>query len=91
MSLGDVPLTTLEEIPETPWKIIPFYGTLYRTWDYPNTDGCAYPEVAEDVVTTLEAMKIGGVYPSPWVLHELCWHLSILAGINGIVQHLFET
>lgn len=67
VSLGDFPLVTQEEIPETPWKLTPFYGTIYRTWDYPNADGFAYPEVAEHIATELEAMKIGGVYPSPWI------------------------
>jgi len=67
VSLGDFPLITLEEIPNLPWRITPLYGTLYRTWDYPSADGFAYPEVAEHIATELEAMKIGGVYPSPWI------------------------
>jgi hypothetical protein len=67
VSFGDFPLVTLKEIPETPWKITPFYGTLYRTWDYPNTDGFSYPHVAIHIATTLEAIKIGGIYPSPWI------------------------
>src|SRR5579859_470027 len=33
VSLGDFPLTMPEEVPETPWKITPCYGTLYRSWD----------------------------------------------------------
>jgi hypothetical protein len=70
VSLGNFPLITLEEIPKTPWSLTPFYGTLYRTWDYPNADGFAYPEVADHIATTLEAMKIGGDYPSPWIPQE---------------------
>jgi len=66
VSLGEFPLITPEEMPELPWKLVPVYGTRYRTWDYPNIDGFAYPEVAEHIVTTLEATKIGGTPPSPW-------------------------
>lgn len=68
VSLGNFPLITPEEMPETSWNIMPFYGAIYRTWDYLNDDdGFAYPDVAPHIATTLEAMKIGGIYPSPWV------------------------
>lgn len=85
VSLGDFLLTTVEEVPETPWKITPLYGTIYRTWDYPNTDGFAYPEVAKHIATTLEAMKIGGVYPSPWVPQEDLG--TYLCTLNSVFYH----
>ena len=82
VSLGNIPLITQEEMPETPWNITPCYGTIYRTWDYPTADGFAYPDIAERIATTLEAMKIGGCYPSPWIAQD---HLGIyLCTLNSV-------
>jgi hypothetical protein len=68
VSLGDFPLTTQAEIPQTGWQIQPCYGTIYRTWDYPGIDGFAYRHVAEHVPGNVEATKIGGI--CPWIQGE---------------------
>src|SRR5215469_4040403 len=88
VSLGNMPLITQEEMPETPWNITPCYGTIYRTWDYPTADGFAYPDIAEHIATTLEAMKIGGCYPSPWIGQDhlgtyLCTLNSVFLGSDA--------
>lgn len=63
VSPGDFPLVSRELIPQTGWQIMPCYGTLYRTWDYPHVDGFAYPEVKEHIPPVIEATKIGGICP----------------------------
>ena len=67
VSLGDFPLTTKAEIPQTGWQIQPCYGTIYRTWDYPTVDGFAYRHISEHIPGFVEATKIGGC---PWMQEE---------------------
>jgi hypothetical protein len=68
VGLGDFPLVTPAEVPETGWQIMPCHAHIHRTWDYPDVDGFAYPHVAEHVPSVFEATKIGGV--SPWLDEE---------------------
>ncbi len=68
VSLGDFPLTAKAEIPKTGWQIMPCYGTIYRTWDYPTIDGFAYPHIADHIPPIVEATKIGGC--CPWIQGE---------------------
>jgi hypothetical protein len=63
VSLTTLPLVTQQDIPETGLHIMPCYGSIYRTWDYPSVDGFAYPEVAEYIPPVLGATKIGGICP----------------------------
>lgn len=68
VSLGDFPLTTQVEIPKTPFQILPCYGTIHRTWDYPTIDGFAYRHIAEHITPIMAATKIGGI--PPWIQPE---------------------
>ena len=63
VSLSDVPLTTKAEIPQTGWQIQPCYGTIYRTWDYPDVDGLVYRHISQHVQGVVWATKIGGCCP----------------------------
>lgn len=71
-ALGDFALMTPNELPKTPWPVMPCYGAIHRTWDYLNVDGSAYRELALDIPSITEATKIGGI--GPWI-HErdYCW------------------
>jgi hypothetical protein len=72
-SLHDRPLITVEDIPATNWQLMPFSGIIHRTWDYPQANGFAYPEIARHIPTVFEATKIGGICPWPdsWSLSPL--------------------
>jgi hypothetical protein len=63
VNLGDFPLTTRTELPQTGWKILPCYGTIYRTCDYPTIDGFAYPHIADYIPPIVGGTKIGGLCP----------------------------
>lgn len=63
VSLTALPVVTLEDIPETGLQIMPCYGSIHRTWDYPQVDGFAYPEIAQHIPPVWAATKIGGVCP----------------------------
>ena len=60
VSLGDFPLTTEAEIPQTKMRIMPCYGAIHRTWDYPTVDGFAYPHITQHIPPIVEATKIVG-------------------------------
>jgi hypothetical protein len=62
-ALTTLPLVTQQDIPETGLHIMPCYGSIYRTWDYPHVAGYAYPDIAEYIPPVIEATKIGGVCP----------------------------
>lgn len=64
VSLTTLPLAKPEDIPETGFHIMPCYGSIHRSWDYPSVDGFAYPDVAEYIPAVLGATKIGGVCPA---------------------------
>lgn len=68
VSLGDAPLVSQAEAPDTGWSFLPCYGTLCRTWDYPSVAEFGYPEIAEDIPGICEATKIGGA--APWMDSE---------------------
>lgn len=68
VTLGNFPLTTPTEVPQTHWKIMPCYAAIHRTWDYPTVDGFAYRHIAQHIPTVFEATKIGGI--CPWVQDE---------------------
>lgn len=79
-----LPLLTEKELPETAWEILPCYGTIYRTWDFPTADGYAYPDLAEHIPEILEAMKIEGASPSPWIAQD---HLgTYLCTLNSVFR-----
>ncbi len=59
-SLITLPLVTQQDIPETGLHIMPCYGSIHHSWDYPYVDGFAYPDIAEYIPPVLEATKIGG-------------------------------
>jgi uncharacterized protein DUF1963 len=61
--LTTLPLVTRQDIPETGLQIMPCYGSIHRTWDYPHVDGFAYPEIAQHIPPVFVATKIGGVCP----------------------------
>jgi hypothetical protein len=63
VSFHDFPLITQQEIPETGLEIMPCYAAIYRTWDYPQADEFAYPDLAENIPGVIEATKIGGICP----------------------------
>lgn len=63
VSLTTLPLVERQDIPETGLQIMPCYGSIHRTWDYPDVDGFAYPDIAEYIPPVFEATKIGGVCP----------------------------
>ncbi len=63
VSFNDYPLVAHQDIPATGLSIMPCYGTIHRTWDYPQVDGFAYPAIAEDIPPIIEATKIGGICP----------------------------
>ncbi len=57
------PLVTRQDIPETGLPIMPCYGSIHRSWDYPYVDGFAYPGITQHIPPVFEATKIGGVCP----------------------------
>jgi len=61
VSIGDLPLVTAEMIHETAWQPFPCYGVIYQTYDYPDLDASAYPDVAKNIPTINSATKIGGI------------------------------
>lgn len=63
VSLGDFPLTTRAEIPKTKWQIMPCYGAIYRTWDYPVIPGFARSREAEDVPEIIWERKSAACAP----------------------------
>jgi hypothetical protein len=63
VSLTTLPLVMRQDIPETGLHILPCYGSIYRSWDYPAVDGFAYPEIAAYIPPVVAATKIGGVCP----------------------------
>ncbi|MBO0791472.1 MAG: DUF1963 domain-containing protein [Ktedonobacteraceae bacterium] len=69
VSLGEFPLVSRELLPETSWQILPCYGTIHRSWDYPHVNGFAYQEITEHIPPVIEATKIGGI--CPW--SEIDW------------------
>lgn len=68
VSLTSHPLIASQDIPETRLKILPCYGAIHRSWDYPQVDGFAYPEIARHIPPIFQATKIGGV--CPWMEYE---------------------
>ena len=57
------PLVQVQDIPAQDVDILPCYGSIHRTWDYPSVDGFAYPEIAHYVPPIWKETKIGGVCP----------------------------
>lgn len=57
MTLGETDLIEPGALPETPWKITPVYGAIYRTYDYPK-----FYEDQEGLywLGALNGTKIGG-------------------------------
>jgi hypothetical protein len=88
VSFHDCPLISQQEIPETGLRILPCSAALYRTWDYPQVDGFAYPDLAEDIPGVIEATKIGGICPwseTPWSTYaggETSFYLCSLRSID---------
>jgi len=62
-SLTTLPLVTRQDIPVTGLQILPCYGSIHRSWDYPQIDGFAYPDIAQHIPPVFEATKIGGICP----------------------------
>jgi hypothetical protein len=67
-TLGNAPLVSAEEVPETPWRILPCYGAIHRSFDYPDAAEYTYPFVARQLPAVFGATKIGGV--CPWLNYE---------------------
>jgi hypothetical protein len=69
LPLGVADLLPAEDLPhvETDWPIDPYYGAIYRTYDYPDlgSDGgyFGWDHVAWSGLGLIDATKIGGV---PW-------------------------
>jgi hypothetical protein len=68
VTMGDFPLVSQQEIPATEWPILPCYGAIHRTWDYPDADSFAYPHIVKYIPMITEATKIGG-FPA-WIQGE---------------------
>lgn len=82
VSLTTHPLVSRQDIPETGFQIMPCYGSIYRTWDYPDIDGFAYPNIAQHIPPVCIATKIGGICPyqdeEPHNTEGYCCSLSSL-------------
>ena len=89
VSLHDHPLVAEEAIPKVDWQLVPCYGMLHRTWDYPDANGLAYPGVSRHIPTVLEATKIGGVCPWSnvgWSLYALDETKHYLCTLSSLAQ-----
>jgi hypothetical protein len=88
VSLGAFPLTTKAEIPKTPWRILPCYGTIHRTLDYPTIDVFDYRHIAEHISPVYVATKIGGI--APWIQPEEDIPGTFLCALNSIWAEIDE-
>jgi hypothetical protein len=88
VSLGDFPLTTQAEIPQTGWQIQPCYGTIYRTWDYPTVDAFAHRHISENIQGVIWATKIGGI--CPWMQGEEDIPGEFLCALGSVFPNVRE-
>jgi len=94
-SLNRHPLVSPEEIPETTWDILPCYGAIHRTWDYPHVNGLAYPDIAPHIPPVFEATKIGGSCPwsntewSDYSSSEMEGYLCSLSSLHNAIYRPF--
>lgn len=87
VSLTDLPLITQQDIPASPLQIMPCYGSIHRTWDYPQVDGFAYPDIAEHIPPVLEATKIGGM--CPWSEYEYQGTKGYLCSLSSLANKIY--
>ena len=60
VSISESPLITGRNVPETDWIPMPCYGSIYRTFDYAESDRFSQYD-DHDKLSVLEATKIGGL------------------------------
>jgi hypothetical protein len=63
VSLTTHPLVSAQDVPQSGLRFMPCYGALHHTWDYPEIDGFAYPEIIDFIPPIGIATKIGGICP----------------------------
>lgn len=88
VSIGDFALVGDSDIPETVWKPLPVYGSIFRTYDYPDCDEYFNQHNYPSFLSVLEATKINGV--PVWIQDTaelsgrfLCSIASIEPAISG--------
>lgn len=59
--IGEQRLVTAADVPQTEWPIIPCYGSIHRTADYPDSADCFRHYKHEYELAVIEGTKIGGV------------------------------
>ncbi len=59
--LGEPGLIPAEAVPQTDWFIEPCFGSIYRTWDYLDTDELFVGYQRSYLIPVLEGTKIGGI------------------------------
>ncbi len=87
--LGDFSLVTEDEVPATGWQIMPCWGTIYRTYDYPGVDGFAYPEVSAHIPEITGGTKIGGM--CPWIQGEEDIPGTFLCALASVDAEIYKS
>lgn len=91
-TLDVTPVVTQVDIPEIQAEIMPCYGAIYRTWDYPEIDAFAYPWIAEHIPPIVEATKIGGICPwySEWLAAGEVLPGTFLCSLSSVAPEIHK-
>ena len=86
ISLNEKDLIMADKVPLTEWKINPCFGSVFRTFDYPDLGAFDYPHISDFIPFSNPATKIGGV--PTWVQNSKKLAGKFLGQINSIAPEI---